>query len=84
MHRSLLGALFLLVTSAGLPPTAGTAWAEAQQGKLLRAIRNKRCADAASIAIEACIKPTPAWMAELNKISEGQSATLGAYNRPWK
>ncbi|MEW6165735.1 MAG: peptidase U32 family protein [Pseudomonadota bacterium] len=26
----------------------------------------------------------PAWMAELNKISEGQSATLGAYNRPWK
>lgn len=26
----------------------------------------------------------PGWMAELNKISEGQSATLGAYNRPWK
>jgi putative protease len=26
----------------------------------------------------------PSWMAELNKISEGQSATLGAYNRPWK
>jgi putative protease len=41
-------------------------------------------------AIDACkrdlehFKPTPAWMAELNKISEGQSATLGAYNRPWK
>ena len=30
MHRSLLGALFLLATSAGLPPTAGTAWAEAR------------------------------------------------------
>jgi putative protease len=28
--------------------------------------------------------PKPAWMAELNKVSEGQSATLGAYNRPWK
>lgn len=26
----------------------------------------------------------PSWMAELNKVSEGQSATLGAYNRPWK
>src|SRR6266581_708730 len=26
----------------------------------------------------------PAWMAELNKVSEGQSHTLGAYNRPWK
>ncbi|MDR2092766.1 MAG: U32 family peptidase [Azoarcus sp.] len=25
-----------------------------------------------------------AWMAELNKISEGQSHTLGAYYRPWK
>jgi putative protease len=28
--------------------------------------------------------PKAAWMAELNKISEGQSYTLGAYNRPWK
>ena len=26
----------------------------------------------------------PAWMAELNKVSEGQSNTLGAYYRPWK
>jgi len=25
-----------------------------------------------------------AWMAELNKVSEGQSYTLGAYYRPWK
>lgn len=25
-----------------------------------------------------------AWMAELNKVSEGQSHTLGAYYRPWK
>lgn len=29
-------------------------------------------------------KPLPAWMAELNKVSEGQSHTLGAYYRPWK
>ena len=26
----------------------------------------------------------PSWMAELNKVSEGQSHTLGAYYRPWK
>ncbi|MCX7174879.1 MAG: U32 family peptidase [Proteobacteria bacterium] len=41
-------------------------------------------------AIDACrrdpqhYKPLPAWMAELNKVSEGQSHTLGAYYRPWK
>jgi O2-independent ubiquinone biosynthesis protein UbiU len=29
-------------------------------------------------------KPVPAWQAELNKLSEGQSHTLGAYHRPWK
>jgi collagenase-like PrtC family protease len=28
--------------------------------------------------------PKAAWMAELNKVSEGQSYTLGAYSRPWK
>ncbi len=26
----------------------------------------------------------PAWLNELNKVSEGQTSTLGAYNRPWK
>ena len=26
----------------------------------------------------------PSWMAQLNKVSEGQSHTLGAYYRPWK
>ena len=41
-------------------------------------------------AIDACLRdgerfaPKAAWMAELNKVSEGQSYTLGAYNRPWK
>ncbi len=41
-------------------------------------------------AIDSCLRDparfavAPAWMAELNKVSEGQSATLGAYNRPWK
>lgn len=29
-------------------------------------------------------KTAPAWMAELNKLSEGASHTLGAYHRPWK
>ncbi|WIM05008.1 MAG: U32 family peptidase [Candidatus Nitricoxidivorans perseverans] len=41
-------------------------------------------------AIDACARdlvhfePKAAWMADLNKVSEGQSYTLGAYNRPWK
>jgi O2-independent ubiquinone biosynthesis protein UbiU len=41
-------------------------------------------------AIDNCLRdashfsPKAAWMAELNKVSEGQSYTLGAYNRPWK
>ena len=41
-------------------------------------------------AIDQCLRdadsftPKAAWMAELNKVSEGQSYTLGAYNRPWK
>lgn len=26
----------------------------------------------------------PAWMAELNKLAEGQQHTLGAYHRPWR
>jgi putative protease len=26
----------------------------------------------------------PAWMAQLNKVAEGQQNTLGAYHRPWK
>jgi len=26
----------------------------------------------------------PAWMAELNKVAEGQQHTLGAYHRSWK
>ncbi len=29
-------------------------------------------------------RPEPAWQAELAKVSEGQSQTLGAYHRPWK
>lgn len=29
-------------------------------------------------------QPNPAWMAELNKVSEGTMYTLGAYHRPWK
>jgi collagenase-like PrtC family protease len=28
--------------------------------------------------------PKASWVAELSKVSEGQSTTLGAYNRPWK
>jgi putative protease len=41
-------------------------------------------------AIDACVRdpqgfrPEPAWMAELESVSEGRSATLGAYHRPWK
>jgi collagenase-like PrtC family protease len=41
-------------------------------------------------AIDACRRdaahfvPQASWMAALNKVSEGQSHTLGAYYRPWK
>ena len=40
-------------------------------------------------AIDAAAKESnyavrPAWQAELNKVSEGQSQTLGAYSRPWR
>ena len=33
---------------------------------------------------QAGFKPLPAWMAQLNKVSEGSMHTLGAYYRPWK
>ena len=29
-------------------------------------------------------KPVPAWMTQLDQVSEGSSHTLGAYYRPWK
>lgn len=41
-------------------------------------------------AIDSCLAERqrysvkPAWMAELNKVAEGQQHTLGAYHRPWK
>jgi putative protease len=41
-------------------------------------------------AIDACranaarYAPKPAWMADLNKVAEGQQHTLGAYHRSWK
>ena len=41
-------------------------------------------------AIDACrrdpehFSAQPSWMAQLNKVSEGRSHTLGAYYRPWK
>ena len=33
---------------------------------------------------QAAFEPLPAWMAQLNKVSEGSMHTLGAYYRPWK
>lgn len=41
-------------------------------------------------AIDECLGGTgrysvkPAWMAELNKVAEGQHHTLGAYHKAWK
>lgn len=41
-------------------------------------------------AIDQCLSnpqryaPRPAWMADLNKVAEGQQHTLGAYHRSWK
>ena len=50
----------------------------AQVTKVWRAAIDRLLNDAAPFRVE------PAWMAELNKVSEGQSHTLGAYYRPWK
>ncbi|MDY0013394.1 MAG: peptidase U32 family protein [Rhodocyclaceae bacterium] len=37
-----------------------------------------------AVAQQANFRVEPTWMNELNKVSEGQSHTLGAYHRPWK
>ena len=50
----------------------------AQVTKVWHAAIDRLLNDAAPFRVE------PAWMAELNKVSEGQSHTLGAYYRPWK
>jgi len=49
----------------------------AQVTKVWRAAIDRAVADPA-------FQVRPAWMAELAKVSEGQSHTLGAYHRPWK
>ncbi|WP_079434871.1 peptidase U32 family protein [Zoogloea sp. LCSB751] len=49
-----------------------------QVTKVWRAAIDRLQTDTAPFRVEA------AWMAELNKVSEGQSHTLGAYYRPWK
>ncbi len=50
----------------------------AQVTRVWRAALDKVMAAPESFALQA------GWMAELNKVSEGQSHTLGAYYRPWK
>jgi putative protease len=50
----------------------------AQVTKVWRAALDRLQAAPAAFAV------APAWMTELNKVSEGQSHTLGAYYRPWK
>ncbi|AVZ78193.1 U32 family peptidase [Zoogloeaceae bacteirum Par-f-2] len=50
----------------------------AQVTQVWRAALDRLMADADSFTVQ------PAWMAALNKVSEGQSHTLGAYYRPWK
>lgn len=47
-----------------------------QVTQTLRAALDRACT--ASYRVE------PAWQASLSKVSEGQQATLGAYNRPWR
>jgi putative protease len=49
-----------------------------QVTKVWRAAIDRLQAGTAPFRVEA------AWMADLNKVSEGQSHTLGAYYRPWK
>lgn len=50
----------------------------AQVTQVWRAAIDAAKRDAAGFA------PTPAWQTALDKLSEGQSHTLGAYHRPWK
>ncbi|MEY2633680.1 MAG: hypothetical protein RIR00_2334 [Pseudomonadota bacterium] len=50
----------------------------AQVTRVLRAALDSLKADPNRYTVK------PAWMAELGKVSEGQHATLGAYNRPWR
>src|SRR5574337_414112 len=49
----------------------------AQVTKVWRAAIDRAVADSG-------FRVQPSWMAELAKVSEGQSHTLGAYHRPWK
>ena len=50
----------------------------AQVTKVWRAALDRVMNDATNFTVQ------PAWMAELDKVSEGRSHTLGAYYRPWK
>jgi len=50
----------------------------AQVTKALRAALDAFAADREHYAVR------PAWQADLAKVSEGNQATLGAYNRPWR
>ncbi|HRP96143.1 MAG TPA: peptidase U32 family protein [Rhodocyclaceae bacterium] len=50
----------------------------AQVTKVWRAALDRVMADATRFTVQ------PAWIAELDKVSEGRSHTLGAYYRPWK
>jgi collagenase-like PrtC family protease len=46
--------------------------------KVWRAAIDRVCSNVDAFTID------PAWHARLNRLSEGQSQTLGAYHRPWK
>ncbi len=50
----------------------------AEVTRVWRAAIDRATRDADGFRVEA------GWMAALNKVSEGQSHTLGAYYRPWK
>jgi len=50
----------------------------AEVTRTLRAALDAACADPLRF------EPKPAWNAALDKVSEGQHVTLGAYLRPWK
>jgi len=50
----------------------------AQVTRVWRAAIDRVLTDSANFTVQA------AWMAELDKVSEGRSHTLGAYYRPWK
>lgn len=71
----------LLKAGVGAIKVEGRQRSAAYVGKVTRIMR---------AALDACVEnpegyaPDPQWLEQLNRMSEGQSHTLGAFHRPWQ